>query len=110
MVLNTGPLDWESSFLATRPLLDKWNQVELTTRSESTTHFFLHCHHFSAICITLNNSLKGIDKDIPKLSDSSLTKVIPFGDSKYSHIQNHDILNSTITYIIDSKCFDWSFL
>ena len=38
---------------------------------ESTTHFFIHCHHFNAISITLNNSLKAIDKDITKLSDSS---------------------------------------
>ena len=66
---------------------------------ESTTHFFLHCHHFNAICITLTNNLKGIDRDIPKLSDSSLTKVILFGDSKYSDIQNHDILNSTVTLL-----------
>ena len=63
---------------------------------ESATHFFLHCHHFNAICITLNSSLKGIDKGTPKISDSSLTKVILFGDSKYSGFQNHDILNSTI--------------
>ena len=69
---------------------------------ESTTHFFLHCHHFNAIRITLNNSLKGIDKDIPKLSDSSLTKVILFGDFKYSDIQKHEILNSSITYIINA--------
>ena len=55
--------------------------------------------------IALNNSLKAIDKDIPKLFDSSLTKVILFGDFKYSDIQNHDILNSTINYILDSKHF-----
>ena len=60
---------------------------------ESTTNFFLHCHYFNAIRITLNNSLKAIDKDILKLSDSSLTKVILYGDSKYTDIQNHDILN-----------------
>ena len=76
---------------------------------ESTTHFFLHCHHFNAIRITLNNSLKAIDKDILKLSHSSLTKVILYGDSKYSDIQNH-VLNSTITYILDSKRFDCSLL
>ena len=35
-----------------------------SSEEESTTHFFLHCHHFNAIHITLNNSLKGIDKDI----------------------------------------------
>ena len=58
---------------------------------ESTTHFSLHCHYFNAIRITLNNSLKGIDKDILKLSDSSLRKVILFDDTKYSDIQNHDI-------------------
>ena len=75
---------------------------------ESTTHFFLLCHHFNAICITLNNSLKAIDKDIPKLSDSSLTKAILYGHSKYSDIQNHDILNSTI--ISDSKRFECSLL
>ena len=73
---------------------------------ESTTHFFLHCHHFNAIHITLNNSLKAIDKDILKLSDSFLTKIILYGDSKCSDIQNHDVLNSTITYILDSKRFD----
>ena len=77
---------------------------------ESTTHFFLHYHHFNRIRVTLNNSLKGIDKDILKLSDSSLRKVILFDDSKYSDIQNHDILNSTITYIIDSKHLDSSLL
>ena len=77
---------------------------------ESVTHFFLHCHHSNAIQITLNNSVKGINKDIPKLSDNSLTKVIFFGDSKYSDFQNHDILNSAITFVIDSKRFDCSLL
>ena len=77
---------------------------------ESTTHFFLHCHHFNAIRITINNSLKGIDREIPRLCDSSLTKIIIFGDSKYSDFQNRDTLNSTITFIIDSKRFDCSFL
>ena len=77
---------------------------------ESATHFFLHCHHFNAICIARNNSLKGIDDDILKLSDSSLTKVILVGDFKYSDFQNHDILNSTITFNIDSKRFDCSLL
>ena len=72
--------------------------------------FFLHCHYFSAIRVTHNNSLKAIDKDIPKLSDSSIIKVILYGDSKYSDIQNHDILSSTITYILDSKRFNSSLL
>ena len=62
----------------------------------------------ATIRIALNNSLKAIDKDILKHSGSSLTKVIFYGDSKYSDIQNHDILNSTITYLLDSKRFDCS--
>ena len=77
---------------------------------KSTTHFFLHCHHFNAIRRTLNNSLKKIDKDIPKPFDCSLTKVIFFGDSKHSDFQNHDILISTNAFIIDSKHFDCSLL
>ena len=75
---------------------------------ELTSHFLLHCHHFNAIRTTLNNSLKVIDEGILKLSDSSLTKVIIYGDSKYSDIENNDILNSSITYILDSKSFDCS--
>ena len=59
---------------------------------------------------SLNNSLKAIDKDIPKLYDSSITKVVLYGDSKYSDIQNHDILSSTITYMLDSKHFNCSLL
>ena len=77
---------------------------------ESTTHFFLHCHHFNAICITLNNDLKAIDKDILKLSDSFLTKLMLYGDSKYSHTQNHQIVNSTIIYILGSERFDCSLI
>ena len=47
---------------------------------ESTTHFsYTATISMQLVRITLNNSLKAIDKDIPKLSDSSLTKVILFG-------------------------------
>ena len=77
---------------------------------ESTTHVFLHCHHFNAIGTTLNNSLKAIDKDIVKFSGSFLTKVILYGNFKYSDIQNNDIVNSIITYILDSKRFDCSLM
>ena len=70
-------------------------------------NFYRHYHHFNAIFITLNNSLKAIDKDILKLSDSFVTKVILHIDSKYNDVQNNDIVNSTITYSIGSKCFDF---
>ena len=33
---------------------------------KSTTHFFVDCHHFNAIRITLNNSLKAVDKHKPE--------------------------------------------
>ena len=39
-----------------------------------------------SLTLTLNNNLKAIDKDIPKLPDSSMTKVILYGDSKYNDI------------------------
>ena len=70
-------------------------------------NFYRHYHHFNAIFITLNNSLKAIDKDILKLSDSFVIKVILHIDSKYNDVQNNDIVNSTITYSIGSKCFDF---
>ena len=43
-----------------------------------------------------------------KLSDSFLTKLMLYGDSKYSHTQNHEIVNSTIIYILGSERFDCS--
>ena len=38
---------------------------------ESTTHFFLHCHHFNQFCQTFLDSVKEIVSDISILTDDA---------------------------------------
>ena len=42
---------------------------------ESTTHFLLHCHHFSNIRSTLLNSINEVLVSITNLSDCTLIKI-----------------------------------
>ena len=77
---------------------------------ESITHYFLHCHNFVNIRNTLLNKLNGISCDISNCSDRSLTKLILYGNSKFSFQENLDIINTSIEYIINSKRFLCSLL
>ena len=63
---------------------------------ESTTHFLLHCHHFSNICSTLLNSINevlGSITNISDLSDCALVKILLFGDQNYTQVENAYIYN-----------------
>ena len=70
---------------------------------ESTSHFHLHSHHFISIKLTLFEEFKIIDKNLPKLSDDCLTKILLYSDNKYNDIQNRSILHYSMMLIIDSK-------
>ena len=73
---------------------------------ESTAHFFLHCHHYHNIRAKLLNSLEVIDTNLLKLSEEQLTKVLLHDFSQLDQKQNKNILNSSIDYIVESKCFE----
>ena len=76
---------------------------------ESTTHFLLHCHHFSNICSTLLNSINEVLGSITKISDLSdctLVKILLFGDQDYTQVENTCIINATIKYLVDSERFN----
>ena len=75
---------------------------------ESTAHFFLHCHHYHNIRAKLLNSLEVIDTNLLKLSEEQLTKVLLYGFSQLDQNQNRNVLNSSINYIVESKCFESS--
>ena len=50
---------------------------------KSTTHFLLHCYHFSNIRSTLSNSVNDVlggITNLADLSDCTLVKVLLFGD------------------------------
>ena len=66
---------------------------------ESTTHFLLHCHHFSNIRSTLLNSINEVLGSITKISDLSdcaLVKILLFGDQNYTQVENA---------YIDNQCY-----
>ena len=80
---------------------------------ESTTHFLLHCHHFSNIRSTLLNSINEVLGSITKISDLSdcaLVKILLFGDQNYTQVENACIINATIRYLLDSERFNGSLL
>ena len=73
---------------------------------ESTTHFLLHCHHFSNIGSTLINSINEVLGSITNISDLSncaLVKILLFGDRNYTQVENAYIINATIKYLVDSE-------
>ena len=56
---------------------------------ESTTHFLLHCHHFSNIRSTVLNSINevlGSITNLSDLSDCALIKNLLFGDQNYTQV------------------------
>ena len=78
---------------------------------ESTTHFFLRCHHFTQIRVTLMNKLNQIDANITHLSEQDLTRLLLYGDvKKFSNDLNTLILSSSIAFITSSKRFDEPFM
>ena len=75
---------------------------------ESTTHFLLHCHHFSNIRSTLLNSINEVLDSITNLSeliDCALVKILLFGDQNYTQVKNAYIINATIKCLVDSERF-----
>ena len=69
---------------------------------ESTTHFFLHCTHFSNQRLAFINKIKDIDKCIFDKNDFLITQTLLFGDEKLSITDNGSILEATIQFLISS--------
>ena len=69
---------------------------------ESTTHFLLHCHHFSNIRSTLINSINEVLGSTTNVSDCSLVKILRSVDQNHTQVENSYIINATIKYLVDS--------
>ena len=72
---------------------------------ESTSHFFLHCHHYNTIRSILFKDLNSVDKNLFKLSDNELTLILLYGSTQYSLVNNCTLLNSSIKCTENSKRF-----
>ena len=63
---------------------------------ESTSHLFLHCHHYNIIKSILFKDINSVDKNLFKLSDKELTLILLYGSTQYSLMSNDILLNSSI--------------
>ena len=73
---------------------------------ESLSHFFLYCHYFTNIHSTLFSELQSIDVNITKFSDNEIVDLLLYGSPKFETDQNHKILSSCISFILNSERFD----
>ena len=73
---------------------------------ESTSHFLLHCHHYTKIRVTLLNSIAEIIGNTFNINDECLFNLLLFDSIKYTEIDSSHIVNTTIKYLLDSGRFN----
>ena len=67
-----------------------------TLETESTAHFFLHCHFYSNICKTLFDDLNVVNINISNFLETALTDLLLHGKSSFDKIQNKKILSASM--------------
>ena len=72
---------------------------------KDTSHYLLHCHHFSRYRIDLMNCVKSILKNFESLSDSVKKDILLYGDSRLDGNKNKFILEPTLTCIKSTDRF-----
>ena len=60
---------------------------------EDTSHYLLHCHHFSHHRVVLMNSVKSICDNFDSMSDNVKEDLLLYGDSRFDENKNKVILN-----------------
>ena len=74
--------------------------------SESVSHFFLRCLHYTNLRLDLMNELMKIESNLLHYNDDILTEILLYGDKNLSHEINAKIINLSISFIIKSGRFD----
>ena len=67
---------------------------------EDTSHYVLHCHHFSNNRVVLMNRVKPICVNFDSISDNVKEDLLLCGDSQFDQNKNKVILKATINYIL----------
>ena len=75
---------------------------------EDTTHYLLHCHHFSTQRANRMNSIKSVFQNFEFLSENNKKDLRLFGDSRFNENKNKVILEATLTFIKKTKRFTGS--
>ena len=64
--------------------------------TENTTHYLLHCHHYSQNRISLINSVKSVSEYFESFSDDVKRNILLYGDARFDVNKNKHILEATI--------------
>ena len=75
---------------------------------EVTSHYLLHCHHFSNHRTDLKNSVKSVITNFEFMTDNRKRDILLYGDSRFDENKNKIILEATINYLKNSERFSRS--
>ena len=89
--------------------LDYLNSCSLEIKD--TSHYLLHCHHFSHHRVVLLNSVNSICDNFDSMPDNVKEDLLLYGDSRFNENKNRVILKAAINYIksterFSGSCFD----
>ena len=70
---------------------------------EDTSHYLLHCHHFSHHRVALMNSVKSICDNFDSMSDNVKEDLLLYGDWRFDENKNKVIFKATINYIKNTE-------
>ena len=73
---------------------------------ETTYHFLLHCPNFINETSLLLNNVSRLTRDKLPSCDTSVTKLLLYGDDSLDLVTNTLILNASVDFILSSKRFD----
>ena len=76
------------------------------TEPETTDHYLLRCHFFSAYRKVLFDSLKNIGITLTAMNDESKLKTLLYGSTNFSSEINSSLINALIKFIISSGRFE----
>ena len=74
--------------------------------TENSNHFFLRCQNFNASRTTLLDELNIIEPSLVFLDENEFIRTILFGNSTFKSEVNCKILQSTISFLKNTKRFD----
>ena len=73
---------------------------------EDTKHFFLHCNNYNQERQTLFDTIAKVKTDFLNLNESELLNLLLYGHLALTFLENREILNASIMFILTSKRFD----
>ena len=62
---------------------------------EDTSHYLLHCHHYTLHRVDLMNSVKSICNNFESMTDNNKIMLLLYGDFRFDENKNKSIFQST---------------